>query len=54
MFYRPNANPEVRKMAQKVHDMLVVPATTARYILRSGKLGPVDVKFHAKCFPYLI
>jgi len=29
--YRTGANPEVRKMAQTVHDMLVVPATTARY-----------------------
>jgi len=35
LFYvtcRTGANPEVRKMAQTVHDMLVVPATTARYV----------------------
>lgn len=40
---RPNANPEVRKMAQKVHDMLVVPATTARPLSQSRVAGKGNV-----------
>ncbi|XP_065898831.1 armadillo repeat-containing protein 1-like [Dysidea avara] len=40
---RTGANPEVRKMAQTVHDMLVIPAATARPLSQSRVAGKGNV-----------
>lgn len=46
---RPNANPDVRKMAQKVHDLLVVPATTARCVLIMNVFSVIWIH-HTRCY----